>query len=53
MCFRVVRQKGFEPLTDGLENRCSIQLSYWRALLWSKSSYLSQHCKIILSNSTP
>ena len=27
-----VRQSGFEPETDGLENRCSIQLSYWRSL---------------------
>jgi hypothetical protein len=28
--FRVARQKGFEPLTRGLEGRCSFLLSYWR-----------------------
>ncbi len=26
----VARQKGFEPLTRGLEGRCSVLLSYWR-----------------------
>ncbi len=26
----VVRQKGVEPPTHGLEGRCSILLSYWR-----------------------
>ncbi len=27
---RFARQKGFEPLTRGLEGRCSVHLSYWR-----------------------
>lgn len=26
---RLVHQAGFEPATDGLEIRCSVQLSYW------------------------
>jgi hypothetical protein len=26
----VARQKGLEPLTRGLEGRCSFRLSYWR-----------------------
>ena len=29
----VARQKGFEPLTRGLEGRCSVLLSYWREII--------------------
>ena len=28
--FRMAREAGLEPATDGLENHCSIQLSYSR-----------------------
>ena len=28
---KLARQEGFEPATYGLEGRCSIRLSYWRA----------------------
>ena len=29
---KLARQKGFEPLTYGLEVHCSILLSYWRKI---------------------
>jgi hypothetical protein len=32
-------RKGFEPLTYGLGNRCSILLSYRDAALWARQTY--------------
>ncbi len=34
----LARLKGFEPLTYGLEVRCSIQLSYRRIFRWTASN---------------
>src|SRR5205823_6620380 len=38
LCDRKIRPAGFEPATDGLENRCSILLSYGRIIVERRSS---------------
>ena len=37
-CCVMVRLRGLEPLTHGLEVRCSIRLSYRRMKVWSECS---------------
>ena len=37
--FLLARQEGFEPPTHGLEGRCSIRLSYWRADFFAGTIY--------------
>ncbi len=43
--FNFVRQLGFEPKTYGLENRCSIQLSYWRLFCNAKVALYGLNAK--------
>ena len=40
-----MRQKGFEPPTHGLEGRCSIRLSYWRAVFFAGTVYRASRKK--------
>ena len=45
---KLVHQAGFEPATDGLEIRCSVQLSYWCVKLATPRHHHSRTAPAIL-----
>ncbi len=45
----MAREVGFEPTTTGLEDRCSIQLSYSRNIIQNKCKNAIRQCQSQLS----